>query len=243
MANRKGSSAWKKALINDISGAFRPRFFDKTLLTTYIHKHFKDASENTIERTIADLKEAGLIRNVIKGLYMNLVTTPAPTLAELAAYFVPDAVVSLQTVLGDNGVLNNLTTMVTSVVPVDEWPHWERTKERETTMGMMRYKYMPRNKVYPPDLDQSDYLMMGKSFPMARPEKALCDYIYLSRNNRSTMTMPPLDTDTEHLDQHLLWKIARSMGVDDELDSYMEARRDYNSDPNVQANMNTNLGF
>lgn len=234
---------WKFKVIGDLSGPFRPRFLTIYDLKDIILNQRPGSSENTIRKAIDDFAEAGVLRSVAKGIYANMAAIPGPSIQELSAYFTPGAVVSLHTVLGDSGVANNLTTMVTSVVPVKEWPPENRKTERKTSMGVMRSYYMPEDKVHPPGLDSFEYLALGKSYEMARPEKAMLDYLYLSRNVRSHVSSLPLDMDIGGLDMKLLWKVANKMEVGDLLDAYLDEKNLYDSSDNVKANMNVTLGF
>jgi hypothetical protein len=77
----------------------------------------KKAARNTIFRWIREQTEAGILRPVTRGLYLNQLARPQPTAAEAASFVRSGAIVSLQTVLGDAGITNSYSDIVTSVLP------------------------------------------------------------------------------------------------------------------------------
>ena len=74
--------------------------------------------KKTVTRWIQAQRTAGVLRPMTRGLYLNNLARPRPQAAEAAAYIRTGAVVSLQTVLGDAGVSNNYSDIVTSVLPI-----------------------------------------------------------------------------------------------------------------------------
>src|SRR5260370_234261 len=78
----------------------------------------KKAARNTVSKWIRDQTEAGVLRPVTRGLYLNQLARPQPTAAEAASFVRFGAIVSLQTVLGDAGITNSYSDIVTSVLPV-----------------------------------------------------------------------------------------------------------------------------
>jgi hypothetical protein len=74
-------------------------------------------ARNTLFRWIREQTESGALRPVTRGLYINQLATPRPTAADAAGFVRAGAIVSLQTVLGEAGVTNNYSDIVTCVVP------------------------------------------------------------------------------------------------------------------------------
>ncbi len=64
------------------------------------------------------LRCANRLQRVVRGLYLNDLINPPAQLSEAAVWLRPGAVISLQTVLGDSGVWNNYTALMTVVVPL-----------------------------------------------------------------------------------------------------------------------------
>lgn len=79
-----------------------------------------------------------------RGLYLSQLAIPRPAAAEAADFIRTGAVVSLQTVLGEAGITNNFSDVVTSVLPHErrhvssvrpcrrdpEWPGGMQTSHR-----------------------------------------------------------------------------------------------------------------
>ena len=80
-------------------------------------------------------------------------------------------------------------------------------------------------------------------YPRTTPEKALLDWIYLGASPRSRMTRPPLDLETEPLNRARLKRIARRMGIVNELQAWQEERARFQADPDVRDNASYLLGF
>ena len=80
-------------------------------------------------------------------------------------------------------------------------------------------------------------------YPRTTPEKALLDWIYLGASPRSRMTRPPLDLETEPLNRARLKRIARRMGIVNELQAWQEERARFQADPDVRDNTSSLLGF
>ncbi|MGH8275683.1 MAG: hypothetical protein ACRETH_03200, partial [Steroidobacteraceae bacterium] len=78
----------------------------------------KKAARNTIFKWIRDQTRSGVLRPVTRGLYLNQLARPQPSAAEAASFIRSGAIVSLQTVLGDAGITNSYSDIVTSVLPV-----------------------------------------------------------------------------------------------------------------------------
>ncbi len=115
-------------------------------------------------------------------------------LADAIAWFHTDAVVSLNTVLGDSGILNNPTTVVTAVVPIDRGRHPPARLGRKATLaGIVHFFGIPRHILQAGKPE--DRLEAEEQYEHSRatPEKALVDWIYLGSSPRSRRTPPPRD--------------------------------------------------
>jgi hypothetical protein len=64
-------------------------------------------------------------------------------------------------------------------------------------------------------------------YPRATPEKALLDWLYLGASRYSKMAGPPLDLELERLDASRLRRLARGMGLTEELAEWRARKRDY----------------
>lgn len=201
-------------------------------------------SEATQKRWLARMRESGLIKPVRRGLYLNALAEPPVQPDEAASYICQGAIVSLQKVLGDAGVLNNFTSWVTCVVALPPEKKEGKTKgfgfaqpstgKVKTQIGMFTIQAMPFALVYQAGpLDDS---LESLPYQRATPEKAFLDWIYLGTTPRSHMTLPPLDLDFEQLNQARIARLARGMGLVDVLERWKIAKCAYDSSPGTRTN-------
>lgn len=168
--------------------------------------------EQTAKYNMATLTRDGLLNNPTRGLYLNTLAQPMPTVMELARHMRSGAVVSLQTVLGQRGVLNNPTPWVTCVVP--------RGRTVPVTgkvdVGGTTFSFSSMNQAamceHLPQLALQPYAPV----PTATPEKALLDWIYLAKNSRKWSEPPRFDLDFELLDMDAMDTLAQAMGIAEE---------------------------
>jgi hypothetical protein len=155
---------------------------------------------------------------VIRGLYLNRFTSPAGQLADAVPHVRRDAVVSLQTALDEAGAFNNPPAGVTALVPLDEGPVRPRVGRIASKAGAIFVRAVPRRILEAGELEDRLDLDRGRSHPRATPEKALLDWLYLARSAHSTLAAPALhDVDLDALDAKRLTRLARAMGLEDEL--------------------------
>jgi hypothetical protein len=188
------------------------------------------------------------VHKVSDGIYLNYMATPLPSPAEALKYVVKDGVLSLHLVLGQAGVLNNPTFNYTCVRPASE-----ATQEGELELvgtRMNRHNTAPLFWAYTVDPavmaagDVTDNIDTAFSYPRATIEKAFCDWLYLaSLDHPQIGGEPPLDCDTDLMDQERLGRIASAMGVLPRLQNWLERHRVYKEDHDVEANLSSRLGF
>lgn len=155
---------------------------------------------------------------VVEGLYLNRYRRAPTSLADAAHWLIPDAVVSLNTVLGDAGVLNNPSRIVTAVAPIDPGASPPKLGRRVTQAGTLQFFGLPRRILEagePGDRLESPSL---KDHVRATPERALLDWLYLAKSPRSKRTLPPGDDlDVGSLDRARLSRLAEAMGLEEAL--------------------------
>jgi hypothetical protein len=148
------------------------------------------------------------------------------------------AVVSLQTVLGDTGVTNNYSDIVTCVVPIrDGIAASSRPVQAEGIE--FRFHAMPVRLLDERAGALEDRFDLDVVYPRATPEKALLDWIYLGASARTKLAGPPLDIDLNRLTLRRLRRLAKAMGISPLLASYLSRKAVYDDDPDVQANTST----
>ncbi|MBW3567789.1 MAG: hypothetical protein KY410_07510 [Proteobacteria bacterium] len=173
---------------------------------------------------IKGLVERGALQPVQRGLYLNCLRARPGTLADAVPWLQRDAIVSLNTVLGDAGVLNNPSRVVTAVVPIDPGaPPPSRLGRRQTKAGVAHFYGMPRAILEAGALEDRLEDNPNADHIRATPEKALVDWLYLGASPRSRRPLPPRgDIDLEMLDQKRLVRLARAAGVKDVLEKWRE---------------------
>ena len=78
-------------------------------------------------------------------------------------------------------------------------------------------------------------------YPRATPEKALLDWLYLGASKYSKIAGPPLDLELKRLDAARLRRLARAMGLTEELAAWRVRKRDYDTHPDVRENVSRDL--
>ena len=195
----------------------------------------KKAARNTVFKWIRDQTEAGVLRPVTRGLYLNQLARPQPTAAEAASFVRSGAIVSLQTVLGDAGVTNSYSDIVTSVLPVRGRV---AQSSRPVVANGIEYRFhaMPARLLDEEAGALEDRMDLDFLYPCASPEKAVLDWIYLGASPRTKLAPPPLDIDLGRLDMRRLKRLAERMKLSKQLGEYMARKRKYDQDPSVRAN-------
>jgi hypothetical protein len=188
-------------------------------------------SRTSLERWIRDAVSAGRLIKVVRGLYLNHLSSPPTELCEAAMWLRPGAVVSLQTVLGDAGVWNNFTSMATAVVPFSPDLTSPSLGIKRTNAGEFAFRGLPKSIIdagKPEDrlVDRVDYLR-------ATPEAALLHWLYLANSPRSNLSRPPLDLQAVDLKTARLNRLAKAMGIENELRKWIDAKRVHDSSRSV----------
>lgn len=219
------SMSWKFQALRLLSEAAAPRVFDVAELDAWLRTRGLDVPDRTLRRGVAEWEAAGLVQRAVRGVYLNRQATPLPVLEEAAPRMRQGAVVSLGTVLGRAGVLNNPTHWVTAVVPSDNAS--KLPGEHEADDGsMFRFALLRADLVPTPGTDFArEALEPYAPVPTAVPEKALLDWIYVGSRGRgvSRWPLPPAhDWDVSGLDEGKLQSLAAHMGLTTELGQFLE---------------------
>lgn len=99
-------------------GADAPRIVTVPMLAAALSHKRKRPARGTLFKWIREQTASGVLRPVTRGLYINQLARPVPPAAEAAGYVRAGAIVSLQTVLGEAGVTNSYSDIITSVIPI-----------------------------------------------------------------------------------------------------------------------------
>lgn len=172
----------------------------------------------TLARAVDHWVELDALVRVRRGVYLNRLSIPAPTLEEAAPYIRTGAVLSLQSVLGRTGVFNNPTPWITCVVPLGS--------DTNRSVGVVRtptahFRFSGIDlRLFPSPQDDwaSDAYEAFALVPTATPEKAFLDLLYLSAQPSGKASLPPAgDIDWDELDTDRLDRLAVRMGLEEHL--------------------------
>lgn len=206
---------WKFVVMGELGGPRAPRVFTASDFQHFVQQFRPGTSAPTARHAAEALVQAGAMRKVGAGLYLNRRARPPAELAEVAHHIRAEAVVSLHSVLGECGFLNNPAAIVVAVVPASR-----RSNLREvlTSQGGVFRFYGLADKFFPQtESDRWELYQPGRPFNAFRPEAALLQWIYLAGLGRSKMTPPPLDVDMSTLDETLLARLAQRWSLEDAL--------------------------
>jgi hypothetical protein len=222
---KKGAN-WKFALLAGLSGKqSSSRLFTAASFHKFAQLFLPGASESTTRKLANMLVSSGALRRVTSGVFLNLHAVPPAELVEAAYCIRSGAFISLHTVLGECGFLNNPTGMVTAVLPTSTRMR-PRLGEVITSSGDRFRFYGLSEKFFPVTQDDAFALLQqGRPCKMFRPEAALLHWLHLSQMRRSSLTPPPIDVDMAQLDSELLENLAKRWGLEAALASWLTHAR------------------
>ena len=216
--------SWKISALRKLSESTL-RVFTAPELDLWLANEGFDIPVRTARRALQEWESAGLVERVATGIYLNKQLMPLPLPEEAARKLRPGAIVSLGTVLGRAGVLNNPIHWVTAVVPSSDG-----NSRREVNMDSGSSFQFAQVR---PDLLTSVRLGWGRDaletyavVPTATPEKALLDWVYLASSPRGAArwALPPAhDWDISGLDEGRLERLSAHMGLEAELNQFRVA--------------------
>lgn len=221
--------AWQIRLDQMLTDTDAPPVLTRDLLDRFSRSAQKGRTvpKSTLSYWIHQAVDAGNLISVQRGLYLNQFRTVPGRLADAVPLLYRDAVVSLNTVLGDAGVLNNPSNTVTVVVPIDPDAPLPHLGRKSTSAGDLHFFGLPRHFLQAGR--PNDRLAPEHQFEHARatPEKALVDWLYLAQSPRSRRSLPPRsDIDIALLRLPRLRRLAAVVALEDELKSWVESSAD-----------------
>lgn len=216
-------------------GAEAPRVLTVPMIAAALANKRRRVARGTLFRWIRAQTENGALRPVTRGLYLNQLARPLPAIAEAAGYVRSGAIVSLQTVLGDAGITNSYSDIVTSVLPIRSG---NASSSRPVRAGNAEFRFhaMPVRFLDENAGALEDRMDFDVQYARATPEKALLDWIYLGASRRTRVAGPPLDIELDLLNQPRLLRMAKRMDLAGELKAYVTRKRKYDRSPDVLAN-------
>lgn len=215
------STDWRYLLLGALESSEAPRVCTSEDLAKLVRTVRPSATPLTIRIAVEGLVQARALIKVSKGLYLNRRARPATETSEAAQHIRRGAVVSLETVLGECGFLNNPPAIVTAVVPksADYVPNVGPV----TTSGGQVFRFSALPSSFFPSSKEDERLMLqaGRHCPVAKPEVALLHWLRLAFSARSPLRVPPQDVDFSVLDMDLLKELAWRWELSIALESFM----------------------
>ncbi|WP_146204442.1 hypothetical protein [Massilia glaciei] len=167
---RRGAD-WKFALMAGLAAQSVRRIFTAAEFHYFVQTYRPGASASTARETSNLLASAGTLRRVASGVFLNLRAVPPAELSEADSHIRAGAIISLHTVLGENGFLNNPSGIVTAVLPTSTSKR-PRLGEVMTSAGYKFRFYGIAEKFFPMTSEgRFDLLQPGRPCEMFRPER------------------------------------------------------------------------
>lgn len=211
------TSEWRFEVLGALASASAPRACTTGDLIRLIRSIRSSAAMVTARSAIDGLVAAKALLKIGTGLYLNCRCLPATELGEAAQLIRRGAVVSLESVLGECGFLNNPSAITTAVLPLMA-SGTPNTGEVRTSHGQVFRFYALPSRYLPRTREETrSWLQTGRHHPIVRPEVAALHWLYLARSKRSTKLAPPTDVDFDMLDLDLLNELATAWSLIDEL--------------------------
>lgn len=218
---------WQEKFENEVRKHDAPSVFTRDLISRFARTARNQYGEqgvpaSSLSHWIKRMTERGKLQLVQRGIYLNRMRSNPGVLADAIPLLQRDAVVSLNTVLGEVGVLNNPSRVITAVVPIDlAAPPPSRLGRRQTQAGIVHFYGMPRSILEAGSAEDRLESMDAFDHPRATPEKALIDWLYLGASPRSRRTPPPRsDIDLDMLNGKRLRRLAKAASLEQQLNSF-----------------------
>lgn len=213
---------WKIQAVAALSDDFAPRVFGRQELVSFMQDNGIEVPLRTLLRGLREWEQARLVQRVSQGVYLNTQQSLPTVMPHEAAHFLRnEAVLSLNYVLGNAGVLNNPSHWVTAIVPSSST---KAPTEVEMDNGLVfRFAYV-QDAFFDPALGK-DALDPFAVVPTASAEKALLDLLYLSSSARGARrwSLPPShDWDIGGLDMDKLNRLAEKLSMQQPLADFVE---------------------
>lgn len=213
---------WQIKLEAELSAPTAPAVLSRNLLARFARSASgRSLPESSLSFWLKNTRRRGKLKPIQRGLFLNCFRMPPGQLADAVPWLRRDAVVSLNTVLGDAGVLNNPSHTVTAVVPIDRGAPPPRLGRQVTRVGTVHFFGIPRRILEAGTVEDRLDDDGRRDHVRATPEKALLDWLYLAASPRSHREFPPRqDIDLELLDSRRFARLAKAASLWDVLQSW-----------------------
>jgi hypothetical protein len=189
-------------------------------------------------RAAESLCGEGSLGRVARGTWLNWRAEPRPEACEAARLLRPGAVVSLHTVLGDAGVLNNYVREVVAVVPGSNGSAGQRPVAGPA--ATFRFHLVDRRVLEAGG--ERDRLDLAP-YARATPEAAMVHMAYLASASRSGVRVLPRELDLSQVDPARLRRLSSAAGVESAVAAWLDLAAAYAADPGSRSDGGHTLGF
>lgn len=211
---------WRKEVLRQLRSSDAPRVVTTSMMLHISAKNRPNVNESSVISLIKEAEDFGIFHRVRNGIFLNLQAIPSPQYAEAAQLIRSGSVVSLHSVLGDSGVINNPTEVVFSVVPFSKDKSPPRVGMVKAQGATFCFHALPERILSTGE--EKDRLDVNFRYPRATNEAALCHWFYLGSSPHSKMTLPPFDIDVEDIDRDRLDRLSAHIGIKDKLNEWLE---------------------
>ncbi|MBV8034588.1 hypothetical protein [Roseateles sp.] len=211
---------WKFRLLGSLADSGALRVFTAAEFHNLVLRYRPGASASTARLLANSLVQAGALRRVASGAYLNRRCLPPAELTEMATRIRTGAVISLQSVLGECGFLNNPSSIVMAVVPTSAGKRPNLGEVKTSGGDVFRFFGLAERFFPATEEDRWTLYQPGRLCDMFRPEAALLQWLHLAGMKRSTVTPPPADVDMGQLDEEHLCLLAQRWRLQTELTTW-----------------------
>jgi hypothetical protein len=181
-------------------------------------------------QVLHDMRAAGALLRVTRGLYVNKRASPPVNVFEAAQHLRVGAVISLHSVLDEVGFLRGPTNVTVAVVPaVSERSSFEAVKTQEGSRFWFYQLHQRFFRTGPPS-GNDVYGDFGEH-PAFRAEAALLQWLHLASVGRRSLVPPPLDVDMSALELKVLKRLAHHWLLLGNLTAYLSSVAAYEARP------------
>lgn len=198
--------------------------------------HVQPPSRPTFERWISEAVQAGKLKKIRAGIFVNAAGNASVSPAAAAGFIRRSAIPSLSWVLEQNWILNNFGDVMTCTVPMAPGLQVPNLSAVKTQHGTYQFRALPWRLQELDALPVEDWRDNRYAHPRATPEKAFCDWLYLGRSPRSSLRSPPLDLDYDKFNKARLRRIVGAMGIQEAFEHWLQKKHQYDQDPEVREN-------
>lgn len=216
---------WHTKVLAQLKGRSAPRVLTTSMLSRLSEAERPGVQKQAVIALVREAEALGILWKARGGLYLNRAAIPPAIPEEAAQNIRRGAVVSLLSVLGDAGILNNPTPVIYSVVPVLEGETPPSVGKIESEGRIYRFHGVSERVMFAGSI--ADRFDTSVLYPRATPEAALCHWLYLAKSRRSRLRPPSHESDASSFDRDRLSRLAKAAGMEKDVTEWLAAAERY----------------